>query len=68
MPGGLVTGSMEPMNADKEVLSENKQKMLAALQAKKERQGESHIDADPNAGAHAHGPADQKRVFRRKTG
>ncbi len=49
------------------VAAENKRKMREALAAKQKRQGEDHIDTDPQA-PQAHGPVDQKRTFRRKTG
>lgn len=46
---------------------ETKRKFREALEAKKNRRGEDHID-DGQSHAHAHGPVDSKRVFRRKTG
>jgi hypothetical protein len=46
---------------------ETKRKFREALEAKKGRQGENHID-DGQQRVHAHGPVDSKRVFRRKTG
>ncbi|MET0695575.1 MAG: DUF5302 domain-containing protein [Propionibacteriaceae bacterium] len=60
------------MSADKAKKSttpedETKRKFREALEAKKGRQGEDHIDEGPQH-VHAHGPVDTKRVFRRKTG
>ena len=46
---------------------ETKRKFREALEAKQGRQGEAHIDNEPT-GQHAHGPAETKRTFRRKTG
>jgi hypothetical protein len=46
---------------------DTKRKFREALEAKKGRQGEDHID-DGQQHVHAHGPVDSKRVFRRKTG
>lgn len=46
---------------------ETKRKFREALEAKKNRRGEDHID-DGQQRVHAHGPVDSKRVFRRKTG
>ncbi|HEX8489056.1 MAG TPA: DUF5302 domain-containing protein [Propionibacteriaceae bacterium] len=46
---------------------ETKRKFREALEAKKNRRGEDHID-DGKQHVHAHGPVDSKRVFRRKTG
>ena len=46
---------------------ETKRKFREALEAKKGRRGEDHLDA----GTHQispHGPVDAKRVFRRKSG
>lgn len=47
---------------------ETKRKFREALEAKQGRQGEDHIDADPHPPVHGHGPVNEKRVFRRKTG
>lgn len=47
--------------------NETKRKFREALEAKKNRHGEDHID-DGQSHVHAHGPVDSKRVFRRKTG
>ncbi|HET9873322.1 MAG TPA: DUF5302 domain-containing protein [Propionibacteriaceae bacterium] len=44
-----------------------KRKFREALEAKKGRRGEDHIDSDQPP-VHAHGPVESKRVFRRKTG
>ena len=46
---------------------ETKRKFREALEAKKGRRGEDHLD-DGQQRVHAHGPVDSKRVFRRKTG
>lgn len=46
---------------------ETRRKFRAALEAKKARRGEDHLDGGPQPGP-AHGPVDAKRVFRRKTG
>ncbi len=46
---------------------ETKRKFREALEAKQGRQGEDHIETNPQA-AHTHGPVDAKRTFRRKTG
>ena len=61
------------MSADKVPTSDEtpedatKRKFREALEAKKNRRGEDHID-DGTPHVHAHGPVDSKRVFRRKTG
>lgn len=47
---------------------ETKRKFREALEAKKGRRGEDHIDDGQQSHVHAHGPVDSKRVFRRKTG
>jgi hypothetical protein len=46
---------------------ETKRKFREALDAKKGRQGEDHIDGGQQPG-HAHGRIETKRTFRRKTG
>ena len=46
---------------------ETRRKFREALEAKKNRRGEDHID-DGQQRVHAHGPVETKRVFRRKTG
>jgi hypothetical protein len=58
----------EPSNQSPEdIAAENKRKMREALHAKQNRHGEDHIESDPKQ-PQAHGPVDQKRTFRRKTG
>ena len=44
-----------------------KAKFREALEAKKGRRGEDHLDAGQQP-VHAHGPVEAKRTFRRKTG
>jgi hypothetical protein len=44
-----------------------KAKFREALEAKKGRRGEDHLDAGQHP-VHAHGPVEAKRTFRRKTG
>ena len=51
----------------KPVEDETKRKFREALEAKQGRKGEDHIDSGSGP-VHAHGPVDQKRTFRRKTG
>ena len=46
---------------------ETKRKFREALEAKKGRRGEDHLDAGQQPG-HAHGRVETKRTFRRKTG
>ena len=46
---------------------ETKRKFREALEAKKGRRGEDHLDDGPQH-AHGHGPVEAKRTFRRKTG
>ena len=46
---------------------ETKRKFREALEAKKGRRGEDHIDDGPQH-VHGHGPVETKRTFRRKTG
>ena len=53
----------KPESADEET----KRKFREALDAKKGRQGEDHIDGGQQPG-HAHGRIETKRTFRRKTG
>ena len=53
--------------AEGDPAEETKRKFKEALAAKKGRQGEDHLDGGPQ-NAHAHGPVETKRVFRRKTG
>lgn len=45
---------------------ETRRKFREALEAKKGRRGEDHIDEPPPA--HTRGPVESKRVYRRKTG
>ncbi len=45
-----------------------KRKFREALEAKKGRRGEDHIDDGQQRNTHPHGPVEAKRVFRRKTG
>ncbi len=47
---------------------DTKRKFREALEHKKHRDGESHIDADPKPPVDTHGPVAEKRVFRRKSG
>ncbi len=44
-----------------------KRKFREALEAKHGRHGQDHIDLDPQQPG-AHGPVNEKRTFRRKTG
>lgn len=53
--------------AEESAAEATKRKFREALEAKKGRRGESHIDTE-QSGAQAHGPIESKRVFRRKTG
>jgi hypothetical protein len=46
---------------------ETRRKFREALAAKQGRKGEDHIDNEPG-NLHAHGPVENKRTFRRKTG
>lgn len=46
---------------------ETKRKFREALEAKRGRKGEDHIDSGSSP-TQAHGPVDAKRTFRRKTG
>lgn len=47
-------------------VEETKRKFREALEAKKGRRGEDHIDESPQQ-VHAHGPVDQQRSFHRKS-
>ncbi len=47
---------------------ETKRKFREALEAKKGRRGEDHIDEGGPQHVHGHGPVETKRTFRRKTG
>lgn len=68
-----VTGDNGAMSADKNqksqpdpVEDETKRKFREALEAKRGRQGEDHLDTGPKA--QPHGRIEAKRTFRRKTG
>lgn len=69
----LITEREENVMNDKKksgpppVEDETKRKFREALEAKQGRKGEDHIDSGSST-AHAHGPVDAKRTFRRKTG
>ena len=63
--GAMTSEGPDPDATD--VVEANKRKMREALQAKQRRLGEDHIDTDPKQ-SQAHGPVEQKRTFRRKTG
>jgi Family of unknown function (DUF5302) len=66
---------MGPMSADADDQAtptepsqdDMKRKFREALEAKKGRHGEDHLDGGQQAG-HAHGRIETKRTFRRKTG
>ena len=77
-PVAISTGLSKnvPMSADNEPADttatvtsgdETRRKFREALEAKKGRSGEAHVDPDAPK-VHAHGPVNEKRVFRRKTG
>jgi len=53
--------------ADESPADETKRRFREALDAKKARHGEDHLDAGQTPG-HAHGRVETKRTFRRKTG
>jgi Family of unknown function (DUF5302) len=53
--------------AEETAAEATKRKFREALEAKKGRQGEAHVDPEQPT-VHAHGPVESKRVFRRKTG
>jgi hypothetical protein len=53
--------------AEPDPVEETKRKFKEALDAKKGRQGEDHVEGGQQT-VHAHGPVETKRVFRRKTG
>lgn len=61
-----MTADQQP-EADPTPEDEMKRRFREALEAKKNRRGQDHIE-DGQQQAHAHGPVDSKRVFRRKTG
>jgi hypothetical protein len=52
---------------DASLAEETKRRFREALDAKKARQGEDHLDGGQTPG-HAHGRVETKRTFRRKTG
>ncbi|HEY0238858.1 MAG TPA: DUF5302 domain-containing protein [Friedmanniella sp.] len=56
-----------PPTDDKTSAEETKRRFREALDAKKARHGEDHLDAGQTPG-HAHGRVETKRTFRRKTG
>lgn len=58
----------EQVAADEAPQDQAKRKFREALEAKKGRQGQAHTADGQQSSAHAHGPVDSKRVFRRKTG
>ena len=63
---------MATMSADQEpetpsTAEETKRKFREALEAKKGRHGEDHLEGGQQPG-HAHGRIETKRTFRRKTG
>lgn len=62
-----MTSEPAPEGEVAQTVEDNKRRMREALEAKKGRHGEAHIDDDPRA-PQAHGPVDAKRTFRRKTG
>jgi hypothetical protein len=53
--------------AEESPADETKRRFREALDAKKARHGEDHLDAGQTPG-HAHGRVETKRTFRRKTG
>jgi len=57
----------QPVTAEETPAEATKRKFREALDAKKGRHGEEHID-EGSTNVHAHGPVEAKRVFRRKTG
>jgi len=57
------SGTTDPVDP----VEETKRRFKEALSAKQGRSGEDHIDNAPQH-VHAHGPAETKRAFRRKTG
>jgi hypothetical protein len=57
----------KPAESEPAPEDETKRKFREALAAKQGRRGEDHIDNGP-ANVHAHGPVENKRIFRRKTG
>lgn len=57
----------EPTTSEDPV-DETKRRFREALAAKQGRHGQDHLDGGGKAGGHAHGQAEGKRTFRRKTG
>ena len=57
----------KPAGAEPTPEDETKRKFREALAAKQGRKGEDHLDNEPT-NVHSHGPVDNKRMFRRKTG
>jgi hypothetical protein len=60
--------SSDPTPEHESPAEATKRKFREALEAKKGRRGEDHIDDGQQSNVHAHGPVEAKRVFRRKTG
>ncbi len=56
-----------PPTDSESAVEETKRKFREALDAKKARHGEDHLDGGQTPG-HAHGRVETKRTFRRKTG
>ena len=54
-------------NAAEDPTEATKRRFREALEAKKARHGEDHLDGGQTPG-HAHGRVETKRTFRRKTG
>jgi hypothetical protein len=65
MENGVMSAEANDKSVDP--AEETKRKFREALDAKKGRQGEDHVD-DGSGPVHSHGPVDAKRTFRRKTG
>jgi hypothetical protein len=55
------------MSTDAPSGDDMKRKFREALEAKKGKRGEDHLDSGQPT-AHPHGPVEAKRTFRRKTG
>ena len=55
-------------DAEESAQEATKRRFREALEAKQGRQGTDHVEADPHPTEHAHGPVNEKRTFRRKTG
>jgi len=58
----------EPETPSEDPAEATKRKFREALESKKGRGGQDHLDEGQQSQVHAHGPVDSKRVFRRKTG